>query len=85
MLSATFCGMALGDIIASAVGVFAYGNALRLGAAAAFDAIIIASVLAVVLFEAMCAIKRAVNTRNRALCEAAEEFDPDEYKKYFDE
>lgn len=85
MLAATFGGMALGDITASAVSVFAYGSSLRIGAAAAFDAVIIASVLAIVLFEITAAIKRAVNTRNRALCEAAEEFDPDEYKKYFDE
>ena len=85
VLASTFGGMALGDIIASAVSVYAYGNVLRIGAAAAFDAIIIASVLAVGMFEATSAIKRAVNVRNRALTEVAEEFDPDEYKKYFDE
>ncbi len=85
VLASTFGGMALGDVIASVVSMFAYGGAPRVGSAAAFDAIIIASVLAIVLFEAAAGIKRATNRRNRALCEAAEEFDPDEYKKYFDE
>lgn len=86
VLSATFGGMAVGDVLASVVSAYAYGGMPRVGAAATFDAIILASVLAVAAFEATAAIRRAIVIRNRAAaCEAAEEFDPDEYKKYFDE
>ena len=54
----------------------------------AFDAVILAAVTAVVIFESVSAIKRTINHRNKtkavADAEIADEFDPDEYKKYFD-
>lgn len=85
-LAAVFLGMPVGEIVSSTVGVFVYGAPMRFGSPAMFDAIILAAVFAVVLFEAIAAIKRTMNARARKLsAEAAEEFDPDEYKKYFDE
>ena len=87
-LSAVFLGMPLGEIASSAVNLYVYGTPMRFGTAATFDAVILAAVFSVVLFEAISAIKRTMNTRARnaaAEAETAEEFDADEYKKYFDE
>ncbi len=52
------------------------------------DAVILAAVFSVVLYETVAAIKRTMNARARrslAEAEASEEFDPNEYKRYFDE
>lgn len=87
-LSAVFLGMPLGEIISSAVNLYVYGTPMRFGTAATFDAVILAAVFSVVLFEAIAAIKRTMNARARSAAadsEVAEEFDADEYKKYFDE
>ncbi len=95
-LTSVFCGFALGEVISSAVRVYA-GEVMRLGARSVFDALIIAAVFSVLLYELVAAIKRAtVRRHGRTACEnaeASEEFDPerdcdcdsDEYKKYFDE
>lgn len=88
-LAAVFLGMPIGEVISSAVGLYVYGTEMRFGTAATFDAVILAAVFAVALYEAVAAIKRTVNARARARsgvpAEAAEEFDAEEYKKYFDE
>lgn len=89
-LSGIFFGMPIGESVASGVDMYAYGSPIRFGSVATFDAIILAAVTAVVIFESIAAIKRTMNRRKRinsaALnAETAEEFDPDEYKKYFDE
>ena len=86
-LCGIFLGMPIGDVISSAVGMYVYGTPLRFGAPSTFDAIILAAVTAVVIFESVSAIKRTMNHRAKAkaqLAETAEEFNPDEYKKYFD-
>ena len=68
--------------------MYVYNTPLRFGTPATFDAIILAAVTAVVIFESVAAIKRTINrkstVRAAADAEAAEEFDADEYKKYFD-
>lgn len=89
-LAGVFTGVPIGDIIASGVSVYVYGTPMRLGSAATFDSVILAAVFAVVLFEAISAIRRTMSVRRRKrtaaqMTELAEEFDPDEYKKYFDE
>lgn len=84
-LCAVFLGLPLGDVVAAAMGTYVYGNAMRLGSPAMFDSVILAAVIAIALFETVAAIKRAIGTKNKALAEVAEEFDPDEYKRYFDE
>lgn len=88
-LCGIFLGMPIGEAISSAVGMYVYNTPIRFGTPATFDAIILAAVTAVVIFESVSAIKRAMNNRARhkagADAETAEEFDPDEYKKYFDE
>ncbi len=89
-LAGIFAGMPIGEVISSAVDLYVYDTPMEFGTAATFDAVILAAVFSVVLFEAVSAIKRTVNARNRAraaneLSEFAEDFDPDEYKKYFDE
>ena len=87
-LAAVFAGLPLGEVVASTVNYFALGKAFSLGSAATFDAVILAAVFAVVLCEAIAAIRRTMNVRARKSAlevEAAEEFDPDEYKRYFDE
>ncbi|MCH5165475.1 MAG: hypothetical protein J1G01_03635 [Clostridiales bacterium] len=88
-LSAVFLGIPIGEVISSAVNVYVYGTQMRFGSAATFDAVILSAVFAVVLFEAIAAIKRTMNNKARAKAalnaETAEEFDADEYKKYFDE
>lgn len=84
-----FFGMPIGEVISSAVSMYVYGTGMCFGTAATFDAIILAAVIAVVLFESIAAIKRTINMRagRHAIVNAenAEEFDPDEYKKYFGE
>ncbi|MBD5132166.1 MAG: hypothetical protein HDT28_06220 [Clostridiales bacterium] len=91
-LAALFLGMPIGEVISSAVGMYVYGTPMQFGTAATFDAVILAAVFSVVLSEAISAIKRAVNNKAHRKqadmllnTEAAEEFDKDEYKKYFDE
>ena len=90
-LAAVFLGMPIGEVISSAVGVYAYGSTMQFGTAATFDAVILAAVFSVALNEAVSAIKRAMNNKSHNKTdmllntEAAEEFDKDEYKKYFDE
>ena len=85
-LCGIFAGMPIGDVISSAVGMYVYNTPLTIGTPSTFDAIILAAVTAVVIFESVSAIKRTMNHRAKAkaLIETAEEFDPDEYKKYFD-
>lgn len=87
-LAAVFAGFPIGEIGAALVSAYAYGDAMRLGTAAAFDACVLAAVTAVALFETIAAIKRTVAARARRArgeAEAANEFDADEYKRYFDE
>ncbi len=87
-LAAVFAGLPLGEAIASLVNYFSMGSGIALGTAATFDSVILAAVFAVVLCEAIAAIRRTMNTRarkNALEAETAEEFDPDEYKRYFDE
>ncbi len=76
-LAAVFAALPVGDVIS-----------IALGSAAVFDAVILAAVFSVVLYETVAAIKRTMNARARrslAEAEASEEFDPNEYKRYFDE
>ncbi len=86
-LAGVFTGVPLGDMIASAVGVYVSQSPMNFGSAATFDAAVLAGVFAVVLYETVAAIKRTMNARARKSMEAetAREFDPDEYKRYFDE
>ena len=88
-LSAIFLGMPVGEVVSSAVNLYVYGTPMRFGTAATFDAIILAAVFSVALFEAIAAIRRTMNAKKRAAAlgnsETADEFNPDEYKKYFDE
>ncbi len=88
-LCGIFTGLPIGEVIASSVNMYVYGTPIKFGSAATFDAIILAAVTAVVIFESIAAIKRTMNKRARtraaADAEIAEEFNPDEYKKYFDE
>ncbi len=84
-LAAVFGGIPTGEIISAAVNVYVSDAPMRFGNAAAFDAVILAAVFAVALYEAVAAIKRAMNARAAVTAETAEEFDPDEYKRYFDE
>ena len=68
--------------------MFVSETPIALGSAAVFDAVILAAVFSVVLYETVAAIKRTMNARARrslAEAEASEEFDPNEYKRYFDE
>ena len=88
-LAAVFAGLPLGEVVASAVNYFSLGTEISLGTAATFDTVILAAVFAVVLYEAIAAIRRTMNARAKTSAaletETAEEFDPDEYKRYFDE
>lgn len=88
-LCAVFLGLPIGELISTAVNMYAYGTPIHFGTPATFDAIILSSVFAVVLFEVIAAIKRTMNARARLNAaqnaETAEEFDAEEYKKYFDE
>lgn len=88
-LAATFGGFPIGEIAAMTVETFAFGSPIELGSAAAFDACVLAAVFSVVLYEAIAAIKRNMNSKARRMraenAEVSAEFDPDEYKKYFDE
>ncbi len=87
-LAGVFAALPIGDVVSGAVGLFVSGTPMAVGSAAVFDAVILAAVFAVVLYEAVAAIKRTMNARARkslAEAEAGEEFDPDEYKRYFDE
>ncbi len=87
-LAAVFAGLPLGEAVASIVSYVSLGSGIALGTAATFDSVILAAVFAVALCEAIAAIRRTMNTRarkNALEAETAEEFDPDEYKRYFDE
>lgn len=87
-IASVFAGLPIGEVISSVVGYFSLGRGIVLGTAATFDSVILAAVFAVILSEAISAIKRTMNTRakrNALLAETAEEFNPDEYKRYFDE
>lgn len=88
-LCGVFLGMPIGEAASSAVNMYVYDTPLRFGTPATFDAVILAAVLSVTLFEGIAAIKRAMNTRTKnrveLQSELAEEFDAEEYKKYFDE
>lgn len=88
-LSAVFLGMPIGEVVSSAVNLYAHKTAMRFGTPATFDAIILAAVFSVALFEAIAAIKRTMNAKKRTAAlqnaETADEFNSDEYKKYFDE
>ncbi len=88
-LCGIFLGMPIGEVISSAVSLYVYGTSMRFGTPATFDAIILAAVTAVVLFESIAAIKRTMNNRAKLRAaensELSEEFDAEEYKKYFDE
>lgn len=85
-LNGVFLGVPLGQIATGVTGVFAYGEPMSLGGGAAYDVLVISAVFAVVLYEIVYTVKHRVYVRKRrAAAEAAEELDPDEYKKYFDE
>ena len=89
-LAGVFSGVPIGEIIASAVNVYVYSAPMQIGSAATFDAVILAAVFAVVLFEAIAAIRRTMSTRRHRrtaamMSEQGEDFDSDEYKRYFDE
>ncbi len=83
-LAAVFAGFPLGELLSMSVSLI-MGENIALGSAVAFDACVLAAVFAVVLYEAIAAIKRNMAARARLAAEVAEEFDPDEYKRYFDE
>ncbi len=87
-LCGIFGGFPIGEAAATVVEVFSYGSQPVLGSPTAYDACVFAAVTAVALYEVVAAIKRARLDRARrrkAQAEIAEEFDPDEYKRYFDE
>lgn len=87
-LAAVFTGLPIGEVVSSTVGAVVSGSPMSFGSAAMFDAVVLSAVFSVVLFEAVAAIKRTMNKRaviRSELAEIAEEFNPDEYKKYFDE
>lgn len=84
-LAALFGGFPLGEGIAALVGFLTAGTPVMLGSAALYDSVILASVLSVALYETVAAIKRTMNNRAKVMAETANEFDPDEYKRYFDE
>lgn len=84
-LAAIFGGFPLGEGVAALVGFFTAGTPVLLGSAALYDAVILAAVFSVALYETVAAIKRTMNHRARVMAETANEFDADEYKKYFDE
>lgn len=88
-LCAILLGMPIGEVVASAVGMYTFGAPLAFGTPSAFDATVLASVFSVALFESISAIKKALNGKAKAKplgsAEFAQEFDPEEYKKYFDE
>lgn len=84
-LAAVFAGIPIAEVVSALVGKYVSGEPLVFGSAAMFDATILAAVFSVALFEAVGAIKRTMNARRRVNAETAREFDPDEYKKYFDE
>lgn len=82
-LCGVFSGVPIGDIISSAVGVAARGEKFAIGSFAAFDAAVLAAVVAVAIFAAVAAIRRALAERSKT--PSPSPFDPDEYKRYFDE
>lgn len=84
-LFGVFFGVPLGVLSAEVVKIVSVGSQMRLGSAHVFDCVIIAAVLAVVISETVTAVKRHNNAKRKVIAEVAEEFDPDEYKKYFDE
>lgn len=85
-LTGTFLGVPLGEIAVGVTNRFAYGDRFAVGGASAFNALIIAAVFAVVLYEIVYAVKHAVYAKKRRIvAETAEYIDPNEYKKYFDE
>ncbi|MDE7464103.1 MAG: hypothetical protein K2M48_03645, partial [Clostridiales bacterium] len=84
-LSGVFAGVPLGVVTSTVVEMISYGTPIQLGSPAVFDVVVLAAVFAVVIFEIVAAVKRASNAKRSVAAEAAEEFDPEEYKKYFDE
>ncbi|MCX4314941.1 MAG: hypothetical protein OSJ83_13955, partial [Clostridia bacterium] len=62
-LAGVFAGMPIGEVISSAVDLFVYDTPMRFGTAATFDAVILAAVFSVALFETVSAIKRTINAR----------------------
>lgn len=85
-LSGVFLGVPLGEVATNVTNYFAYGEIMRFGGSSAFNALVIAAVFSVVLYEIVYAVKHTAHLkRRRAAAEVAEEFDPNEYKKYFDE
>lgn len=83
-MSGIFSSIPLAETASSAVALYAYGTPVSIGSPLAFDAVILSAVIAIVLFEGIAAIKK-VRVKRRGEAETAEEFDPNEYKKYFDE
>lgn len=84
-VSGVFAGIPLGAVTAAVVEKISYGEPMHLGHYGVFDAVVLAAVFSIVLFEATDAVKRSINAKRSVAAEVAEEFDPDEYKKYFDE
>lgn len=84
-VAGVFGGIPFGVAVSAAVEKISYGADIVLGSPSVFDATVIAAVFAVVLCEVVAAVRKNVNGKRAAAAEAAEEFDPDEYKKYFDE
>lgn len=86
-LAAVFAGMPIAEVIAALIGAYALADPIGFGTGTAFDAIVLAAVFSVVLYEAVSKIKRTSRktARQRAEAESASDFDPQEYKKYFDE
>ena len=84
-LNGVFLGVPLGEIATGVTGYFAYGQAISFGGASAYNTLVIAAIFSVVLYEIVYTVKHTVYTKRRAATEASEEFDPNEYKKYFDE
>lgn len=84
-LFGVFMGVPIGVVAAEVVKAISYGRTMQLGSAHVFDCVVIAAVLAIVISETVAAVKRFNNAKRKLVAETAEEFDPDEYKKYFDE
>lgn len=86
-LCGVFTGMPIGEVVSSVVWMYVQGTPIRFGTASTFDAIILAAIVSVVIFESVAAIKRTMRTRAKqaTALEVADEWGVDEYKKYFDE
>lgn len=85
-LNGVFLGVPLGEISTGVTEYFAYGHELSFGGSSAYNALVIAAIFSVVLYEIVYAVKHTVyRRRRRAAAETSDELDPNEYKKYFDE